>query len=281
MLTLALATAACGGGAGLTGPAHATAPARHPAAKPAPRPETGPVLSRHQLQAAVIDKGDLPGLWIEELGNGEDGTEGVGNGVTRPIVADLTDPAACAPVDGALYGAGRHTPVGSVRRTAEAGKGPATFSLVSYRHGDATRTLDDLRAALRVCTAFREKGVKDARLTGVRPADTPRVCDDTVSFRYTKVLTGSWRQGHADPVPPHHVPLRLHRRRVPRHDGGRRHRLPGGTRGFAARPGRDAEGGGRRLLATDRPAHPPQWLCALPAGCLTVRGRSFLPVGPI
>lgn len=191
MLTLALATAACGGGAGLTGPAHATAPARHPAAKPAPRPETGPVLSRHQLQAAVIDKGDLPGLWIEELGNGEDGTEGVGNGVTRPIVADLTDPAACAPVDGALYGAGRHTPVGSVRRTAEAGKGPATFSLVSYRHGDATRTLDDLRAALRVCTAFREKGVKDARLTGVRPADTPRVCDDTVSFRYTKVLTGS------------------------------------------------------------------------------------------
>jgi hypothetical protein len=187
-LTLALATAACGAEDDSAAPAHATATARHAAAKPKPSPETGPVLTQHQLEAAVIDKGDLPGLWIEGVGSG---TEGTGDGLARPVAADLTDPAACAPVDGASYGVGRHTPVGSVRRTAKAGAGAATFSLVSYRHGDATRTLDDLRTALETCTAFHEKGVKDTRFTDIRPADTASTCDDTVSFRYTKVLTGS------------------------------------------------------------------------------------------
>jgi hypothetical protein len=190
-LTLALATAACGAEDGSAAPAHATATARHAAAKPKASPETGPVLTQHQLEAAVIDKGDLPGLWIEGIGGSADGTADPGNGLARPVAADLTDPAACAPVDGASYGAGRHTPVGSVRRTAEAGKGPAILALVSYRHGDATRTLDDLRTALEHCTAFHEKDVKDTRFTDIRPVDTAPVCDDTVSFRYTKVLTGS------------------------------------------------------------------------------------------
>jgi hypothetical protein len=169
-LTLALATAACGAEDGSAAPAHATATARHAAAKPSP--EIGRVLTQHQLEAAVIDKGDLPGLWIEGIGGSTDGTEDPGNGLARPVAADLTDPAACAPVDGASYGAGRHTPVGSVRRTAKAGAGAATFSLVSYRHGDATRTLDDLRTALEHCTAFHEKGVKDTRFTDIRSVDT-------------------------------------------------------------------------------------------------------------
>ncbi|MFE9987575.1 MULTISPECIES: hypothetical protein [unclassified Streptomyces] len=110
-----------------------TAPATTPTPKrPAQRP-----LTQDQLERAVVDRRDLPGLEVTRLGSG---TDGFGDGTVSALPAEATRPASCAPVGSAVSGgASRYVPLGSVTRMAQTKSGTSTFQLVSDRAADAWR----------------------------------------------------------------------------------------------------------------------------------------------
>ncbi|MFD3311305.1 hypothetical protein [Streptomyces sp. NPDC058694] len=151
------------------------------------------VLTQDQLERAVVNQHDLPGLSIDRIGVG---TEGVGDGVVKPFSTDGTQPAKCAPVGAVLEGGSGYTPVGSVMRIAKSREGAATLYLVSYREAQAVRAIEDLRTALRTCTAFTAGPMK-AAYTEVRTTDDPSQGDDGLSFRLTQLMEGP---GEDDPL---------------------------------------------------------------------------------
>ncbi|MFD5635594.1 hypothetical protein ACFWJM_15845 [Streptomyces sp. NPDC127077] len=151
-----------------------------------------PALVQDRLEEAVLDERDLPGVSVNTIGVG---TDGVGNRVVHAIPHSATRPWACGPVSSALVGSSRFTPVASVMRMAQSKSGLATFYLVSYRHQDAVRVVDELRTALQTCRAFTS-----ATLTGgaekVSPTGEPTTGDGGMSFR----LTGLMKTPGKDPI---------------------------------------------------------------------------------
>lgn len=118
------------------------------AATPAPTPKspTQRPLTQNQLERAVVDERDLPGLSITRLGSGRDG---FGDGTVSALHEEATRPVSCAPVSSAVAGgASRYAPLGSVTRMAQSEDGTSTFHLVSDRAADAVRVMDELRVAL-------------------------------------------------------------------------------------------------------------------------------------
>ncbi|MGQ4380648.1 hypothetical protein ACN6K9_004241 [Streptomyces sp. SAS_267] len=151
-----------------------------------------PVLVQDQLEEAVLDERDLPGVSVNTIGVG---TDGVGDGVVHAVPNSATRPSACGPVNSALAGSSRFTPVASVMRMAQSKNGLATFYLVSYQNQDAVRVVDELRTAVRTCRAFTS-----STLTGgaekVSPTREPSTGDGGVSFR----LTGLMKTPGKDPI---------------------------------------------------------------------------------
>ena len=197
VLTLTLGLTGCGakGSAAVHAPAGGNSERTGGAQKPgtkksAPRVR---VLTQDQLERAVVNEHDLPGLRIDTYGVG---TEGWGDGIVKPFSDSDTRPAACAPLSAAVDGGSRYTPVGSVLRSVwSKGSGGLAY-LVSYQDRDAVRVMDDLRTALRTCKDFTAGPMKVA-YKGVRPADDPSQGDEGVSFGVTELLE---TPGHDDPV---------------------------------------------------------------------------------
>lgn len=150
-LTLATGATACGGGQrNSTTPASAAPGTAHGAHS----------LTQSQLDTAVVDAHDLPGLCAVKLA-GAPGTLGEGGVHARSSAG--TDPAPCAPVSAALQdGASRYEPVASLVRELSRKRDGVVLTLASYRAADAPRVLDDLRTALQSCTAFRVTQVIEA-----------------------------------------------------------------------------------------------------------------------
>ncbi|MEV5795600.1 hypothetical protein [Streptomyces sp. NPDC052192] len=169
-----------------------TAPATTPTPKrPAQRP-----LTQDQLERAVVDKRDLPGLEVTRLGSG---TDGFGDGTVSALPAEATRPASCAPVGSAVSGgASRYAPLGSVTRMAQTKSGTSTFQLVSYRAADAVRVMDDLRSALATCSTYTVKWPTDTTFEDLRSAGDPHQGDEGVSFRLDVVASSPG--GDDDPV---------------------------------------------------------------------------------
>jgi len=71
------------------------------------------VLSQDQLEEAVVDAHDLPGIWVEKVGAG---SEGLGDGVINVMPRTNTNPAVCTPVSAAVEGASGYAPIASVQR---------------------------------------------------------------------------------------------------------------------------------------------------------------------
>ncbi|WP_406100846.1 hypothetical protein OG698_01010 [Streptomyces sp. NBC_01003] len=139
------------------------------------------VLSQQQLEDAVVDAHDLPGVQVEEVGVG---TKGVGNGVIH-AVRPATDPSLCAPVGAAVDGASGYTPVGSVQRIAGTEGHSAIITLVSYRSADASRVMKELRAGLKSCKGYEAAGAGAMKVTyeNVEAAKAPSRGDEGVAFR--------------------------------------------------------------------------------------------------
>lgn len=142
------------------------------------------VLTQNQLESAVVDEHDLPGVTANEIG---EGTDGLGNGVIKAFPSSITHPALCAPVRNTLEGASGYAPVGSVQRTAGTSGHSAILTLVSYRPADAVRVLADLRTALRTCTAYTVD-LPTVAYEDVKAVDDPSHGEDSVTFGLTMVM---------------------------------------------------------------------------------------------
>lgn len=166
------------------------------AATPKPKSPIQRPLTQDQLERAVIDERELPGLDVTRLGSG---TDGFGDGTVSALPADATRPVSCAPVSSAVSGgASRYTPLGSVTRMAQTKERTSTFHLVSYRAADAVRVMDELRSALANCTTYKVKWPTDTTFEDLRPTGDPHQGDEGVSFRLDVV--SSPPDGDDDPV---------------------------------------------------------------------------------
>ncbi|MGW0771953.1 hypothetical protein [Streptomyces sp. NPDC002676] len=144
------------------------------------------VLSQQQLEDAVVDAHDLPGVQVEEIGAG---TKGVGNGVIHAARRTNTAPSLCAPVSAAVDGASGYTPVGSVQRIAGTKGHPATLTLVSYRSADAPRVIKELRTSLKSCEGYEAgAGAMKVRYDDVDATNAPPQGDEGVAFRLKWVV---------------------------------------------------------------------------------------------
>ncbi|MFE9608188.1 hypothetical protein [Streptomyces sp. NPDC006012] len=179
MALMAICMTACGG--------------RHDAGAPTAKATVGRdtdqnagVLSQQQLEDAVVDAHDLPGVQVEEIGAG---TGGAGNGVIHAARRNDTDPSLCAPVSAAVVGASGYTPVGSVQRIAGTKGHPAVLTLVSHRSADASQIMRDLRTSLKSCKGF-EAGAGAMKVTydGVEVTNAPPHGDEGVAFRLKWVV---------------------------------------------------------------------------------------------
>ncbi|MEU1462400.1 hypothetical protein ABZ467_17205 [Streptomyces sp. NPDC005727] len=144
------------------------------------------VLSQQQLEDAVVDAHDLPGVQVEEIGAG---TKGVGNGVIHAARRANTAPSLCAPVSAAVDGASGYTPVGSVQRIAGTKGHSATLTLVSYRSADASQVIKELRTSLKSCKGY-EAGAGAMKVTydDVEATNAPPQGDEGVAFRLKWVV---------------------------------------------------------------------------------------------
>ncbi|MGW4276139.1 hypothetical protein ACWEGQ_28145 [Streptomyces seoulensis] len=142
------------------------------------------VLSQQQLEGAVVDAHDLPGVHVEEIGTG---TRGVGNGVIHAARRTDTAPSLCAPVSAAVDGASGYAPVGSVQRTAGRKGHSAILTLVSYRPADSAHVISELRTALKSCKKYTAGPLKTA-YEDVEATDAPPRGDDRVAFRLNLIL---------------------------------------------------------------------------------------------
>ncbi|WP_328580747.1 hypothetical protein [Streptomyces sp. NBC_00370] len=141
-------------------------------------------MTQNQLEDAVVDDHDLPGVTANEIG---EGTDGLGNGVIKAFPSSITHPAVCAPVRDTLEGASGYGPVGSVQRTAGTPGHSAILTLVSYRPADAVRVLADLRTALRTCTAYAVD-LPTVAYEDVKAVDDPAQGENSVAFGLTTVM---------------------------------------------------------------------------------------------
>ncbi|MFJ9536197.1 hypothetical protein ACIRPX_02900 [Streptomyces sp. NPDC101225] len=172
LASLAVCATACGGG-------HAEGASTPSATVGRGAERSARVLTQRQLEDAVVDAHDLPGVQVEEVGAG---TQGAGNGVIHAARRTTTEPSLCAPVSAAVDGASGYSPVGSVQRVAGA-KGRSTLlTLVSYRSADGVRVINELRTALKSCTAYTAGPMK-AAYEDVEAVDGPPQGDDGVAFR--------------------------------------------------------------------------------------------------
>lgn len=137
------------------------------------------VLSQQQLEDAVVDARDLPGVQVEGIGAG---TKDVGNGVIHAARRTDTNPSVCAPVSAAVDGASRYTPVGSVQRIAGRKGKSAILTLVSYPSADADRVINELRTALKSCKGY-SAGPMKVTYEDVEATSDPSQGDGGVAFR--------------------------------------------------------------------------------------------------
>ncbi|MFI9780417.1 hypothetical protein ACIHCV_38020 [Streptomyces sp. NPDC051956] len=138
------------------------------------------VHSQKQLENAVVDAHDLPGVHVEEIGAG---TKGVGNGVIHAARRTDTEPSLCAPVSAAVDGASGYTPGGSVQRIAGRKGHSAILTLVSYHSADAARVINELRTALKSCKGYTAAGPMKATYEDVEATNDPPQGDSGVAFR--------------------------------------------------------------------------------------------------
>ncbi|MFE1285872.1 hypothetical protein [Streptomyces sp. NPDC058751] len=143
-----------------------------------------PVLVQDRLEEAVLDERDLPGVVVTTIGAG---TDGVGDGVVHPVHDRAAHPSSCGPVNSALIGSSRFTPVASVQRMAQGKSGLAMLYLVSYRQEDAAQVVDELRTALRTCKAFTSS-TSEAGHEKVLSTGDPAEGDEGVSFQLTELV---------------------------------------------------------------------------------------------
>ncbi|MFI2645784.1 hypothetical protein [Streptomyces sp. NPDC018610] len=143
------------------------------------------VLSQQQLEDAVVDAHDLPGVRVEEIGMG---TEGVGNGVIHAARRTNTSPSLCAPVSAAVDGASGYTPAASVQRTVDSEGRGAILTLVSYHPADTARVLSELRTALKSCKQYTA-GPMRATYEDIEATNAPSQGDDGIAFRLKLILT--------------------------------------------------------------------------------------------
>ncbi|MER6333761.1 hypothetical protein ABT298_31435 [Streptomyces sp. NPDC001034] len=174
---MAVGLAACGGNhGGGAATAKAAGSQRH---EPSVR-----VLSQDQLKQVVVSAHDLPGIRVEKIGTG---SQGVGDGVIHAMPRTNTHPDACAPVSAAVDGASGYSPVASVQRTIDMKDHSAILTLASYRAAEASRVIDELRAALRTCTAY-QAGPMKATYKDVKATNDVPQGEVGVAFRLTLVM---------------------------------------------------------------------------------------------
>ncbi|MFK4147459.1 hypothetical protein [Streptomyces sp. NPDC004065] len=180
MALTAISVTGCGGG-------HDSGTPTAKAAAGGNAEQNAGVLSQQQLEDAVVDAHDLPGVDVDPIGTG---TEGTGNGVIHALRRTDTNPVLCAPVSSAVDGASGYTPVGSVRRSV--GVGPkghdgAILTLVSYHPADTARVISELRTALKSCKGYTAGPMK-ATYEDVEATDDPPQGDDAVAFQLNLLM---------------------------------------------------------------------------------------------
>ncbi|TGN74542.1 hypothetical protein E5083_20265 [Streptomyces bauhiniae] len=143
------------------------------------------VLSQQQLEDAVVDAHDLPGVQVDEIGMG---TKGVGNGVIHAVRRTNTNPSLCAPVSAAVDGASGYAPVSSVQRSVDSKEGHgAIVTLASYHPADTARVISELRTALKSCEGYTAGPMK-ATYEDVEAINDPPQGDDGVAFQLKLVM---------------------------------------------------------------------------------------------
>jgi hypothetical protein len=146
--------------------------------------QSASVLSQQQLEDAVVDAHDLPGVQVDEI---RMGTKGLGNGVIHAIRRTNTNPSLCAPVSAAVDGASGYAPVGSVQRAVDSKGHGAILTLVSYHPADTARVISELRAALKSCKGYTAGPMK-ATYQDVEAINDPPQGDDGVAFQLKLVM---------------------------------------------------------------------------------------------
>jgi hypothetical protein len=172
MALMGIGMTACGGGHAGGAPAAKATVSRG-------TEQNARVLSQQQLEDAVVDAHDLPGVQVEGIGAG---TTGVGNGVIHAARPANTNPSLCTPVSAAVDGASGYTPIGSVQRIAGRKGHSAVLTLVSYHSADAARVINELRTALKSCKGYTAGPMK-ATYEDVEATNDPPQGDGGVAFR--------------------------------------------------------------------------------------------------
>jgi hypothetical protein len=177
MALMAIGMTACSGEPGGGSPAAPASPSTEKRAR---------VLSQQQLENAVVDAHDLPGVQVNEMGVG---TDGLGNGVIHAARPADTAPSLCAPVSAAVDGASGYTPVASVVRIAGTKGNSAILTLVQYRSADASKVMEEFRTSLKSCKGY-EVGTGAMKVTyeDVEATDAPPQGDEGVAFRLKWVI---------------------------------------------------------------------------------------------
>lgn len=177
VLFITVLTAGCGSGGGDSSDVRASESvsasesASASVSTPASEAPADP-LGAAQLKSAALSSGDVDGFQIADF-------------PAKPGGSGTARPADCQPLENMRTASPSPAPKAFVGRLAYADSGPAagtatTVGLMAYAQSDAEGILDDLRTALKKCTAY-EGGVP-ARTTA-RSATAPDAGDDAVAFQ--------------------------------------------------------------------------------------------------
>lgn len=145
-----------------------------------------PALSQQQLEDAVVDGRDLPGVQVDAIGAG---TKGVGNGSVTAARRTNASPSLCAPVSAAVEGTSAYAPVASVRRVAGTKGHSLILTLVSYRSADASQVMRELRTSLKTCMGYQAgTGAMTMSYDDVEAIKAPQQGDEGLAFCLKWVL---------------------------------------------------------------------------------------------
>ncbi|MFI1400004.1 hypothetical protein [Streptomyces sp. NPDC020681] len=174
--------------AGCGGVADKAEESKRPHGLAAPSAGSGTALSQQELERAAVSQKDLPARTFESL--------------LDPISTDRSpvDPSSCQPVADSVGLSSWILPKARVKQVIGSSKGDhgGSMALASHTPGEAVKMIQQVRAALRSCSAFTPKF--GFPYEGVTALPDPKLGDESVGFRLLQVVSSEGEEPMKVPV---------------------------------------------------------------------------------
>lgn len=174
--------------AGCGGDADKAEEGKRPQRLAAPRAGSGTALGQRELEQAVVSQKDLPARTFDAL--------------LDPISTDRSpvDPASCQAVADSAGLSSWVLPKARVKQVIGSAKGDrgGSMALASHTPAEASRMIQQVRAALRSCNAFTP--AFGFAYEGVTALPDPKLGDESVSFRLLQVVSSEGEKPLKVPV---------------------------------------------------------------------------------